>query len=51
MELTWNSHHVFRNFFVETIGNANETVIRKYVQNQLKQMDALEEKSKQLTWI
>jgi putative transposase len=29
-------------FFVETIGNANEETIRKYVQNQLKVMDQKE---------
>ena len=35
-------------FFVETIGNASEDVIRKYVQDQLKVMDVGEENSQQL---
>ena len=47
----WGGRLWTQSFFVETIGNANETVIRKYVRNQLKQMDALEEKSKQHMWI
>ena len=34
--------------FVETIGNASEEVIRKYVQDQLKVMDKGEESSRQL---
>jgi len=35
-------------FFVETIGNANDKVIRKYVRNQLKKMDEQEGRVKQL---
>lgn len=31
---------------METIGNANEDVIRKYVRNQLKEMDSQEEKKR-----
>lgn len=37
-----------QSYFVETIGNANEDVIRKYVQDRLKVMDTNEEYSKQL---
>jgi putative transposase len=32
----WGGHLWTQSFFVETIGNANEETIRKYVQNQLK---------------
>ena len=35
----WGGRPWTQSFFVETIGNANEGVIRKYVQNQLKKMD------------
>ena len=34
-------------YFIETIGNANEGVIRQYVQNQLVSMNAHEEAVKQ----
>lgn len=44
----WGGKLWTQSFFVETIGNANEDVIRKYVRNQLKQMDLQEEKAKQL---
>jgi putative transposase len=40
-----------QSFFVETIGNANDEVIRKYVRGQLKEMDAQEEKWKQLKFL
>jgi hypothetical protein len=33
---------------VETIGNANEEGIREYIKNQLKKMDEIEAKGKQL---
>ncbi|MDP2194086.1 MAG: transposase [Alphaproteobacteria bacterium] len=39
-----------QSYFVETIGNANEATIRKYVQNQLNKMDSEEGRLKQLTW-
>ncbi len=35
-------------YFVETIGNAKEEVIRAYVQNQLIEMNRKEEKTQQL---
>jgi len=37
-----------QSYFVETIGNANEEVIRQYVQDQRKVMDKGEEASRQL---
>ena len=30
-------------YFVETVGNSNDDVVRKYVQNQLAEMDKIEE--------
>ena len=44
----WGGKLWTQSFFVETIGNANEEVIRKYVREQLKKMDVQEEKWKQL---
>ena len=44
----WGGKLWTQSYFVETIGNANEDVIRRYVQNQLKAMDKGEEISKQL---
>ena len=44
----WGGKLWTQSFFVETIGNANEQTIRKYVRNQLKKMDEQEEKIKQL---
>jgi len=35
----WGGKLWTQSFFVETIGNANEDVIRKYVKNQLEAMD------------
>ncbi|WP_353647168.1 transposase [Colwellia sp. UCD-KL20] len=37
-----------RSYFVETIGNATEEVIRKYVQDQLLELDRKEINSDQL---
>lgn len=37
-----------QSYFVETIGNANEEVIRQYVQNQLTVMDEMEGRFGQL---
>jgi putative transposase len=45
----WGGHLWTQSFFVETIGNANEETIRKYVQNQLKEMDKNEKEVKQLS--
>ena len=44
----WGGKLWTQSYFVETIGNANEEVIRKYVKNQLQRMDEVEQKSKQL---
>ncbi len=44
----WGGKLWTQSCFVETIGNANEEVIRRYVKNQLKQMDQAEAKSVQL---
>ena len=44
----WGGKLWTQSYFVETIGNANEEVIRKYVQNQLQVMDKNEESGKQL---
>ena len=44
----WGGKLWTQSYFVETIGNANEDVIRRYVQNQLEAMDKGEEISKQL---
>jgi len=45
----WGGKLWTQSYFVETIGNANEEVIRKYVRDQLQQMDKLEGKSKQMS--
>ena len=44
----WGGKLWTQSYFVETIGNTNEEVIRAYVKNQLINMDNVEEKSKQL---
>ena len=44
----WGGKLWTQSYFVETIGNANEETIRKYVQNQLVESDKKETKSKQL---
>ena len=44
----WGGKLWTQSYFVETIGHANEDVIRRYVQDQLKVMDSREKKSKQL---
>ncbi len=44
----WGGKLWTQSFFVETIGNANEEVIRQYVRAQLHKMDSQEEKWKQL---
>ena len=44
----WGGKLWTQSFFVETIGNANDEVIRKYVRNQLEKMDAQEAWGKQL---
>ena len=44
----WGGKLWTQSFFVETIGNANDKVIRKYVRNQLQKMDSQELWGKQL---
>ena len=44
----WGGKLWTQSFFVETIGNVNDEVIRKYVRGQLKNMDTQEERSSQL---
>jgi len=44
----WGGMLGTQSFFVETIGNANDEVIRKYVRAQLKKMDLQEERCGQL---
>jgi len=44
----WGGKLWIQSFFVETIGNATEEVIRKYVQNQLIELDRKEINSDQL---
>jgi len=44
----WGGKLWTQSYFVETIGNATEEVIRKYVQDQLKVMDKREKSSEQL---
>ena len=44
----WGAKLWTQSFFVETIGNADENTIRKYVQNQLVVLDSKEEPARQL---
>ncbi len=44
----WGGKLWTQSYFVETIGNASEKVIREYVQNQLEAMNKGEENSKKL---
>ena len=44
----WGGKLWTQSYFVETIGNADEEVIRKYVQNQLAELDKHEAKYSQL---
>ena len=44
----WGGKLCTQSFFVETIGNATEEVIRKYVQDQLIELDRKEINSDQL---
>ena len=45
----WGSKLWTQSYFVETIGNTNEEVIRQYVQNQLKVMDEMKGRFEQLS--
>ena len=44
----WGGKLWTQSFFVETVGNVSEEVIRKYVQSQLRDMDKLENTAQQL---
>ena len=44
----WGGKLWTQSYFVETIGNANDEVIRQYVQNQLAELDKKEKGAKQL---
>ena len=44
----WGGKLWTQSYFVETIGNANEETIRKYVQKQLSEMDKIEKNAYQL---
>ena len=44
----WGGKLCTQSYFVETIGNATEDTIRKYVQNQLIELDKKEELGSQL---
>ncbi len=44
----WGGKLWIQNYFVETIGNANEEVIRTYVQEQLTEHQEKETRAKQL---
>ena len=44
----WGGHLWTQSYYVETIGNASEEVIRDYVRNQLKELDEHEKKYKQM---
>tara|TARA_R110002153_G_scaffold141705_1_gene292835 strand:- start:720 stop:1058 length:339 start_codon:yes stop_codon:yes gene_type:complete len=44
----WGGKLWTQSYFVETIGNVNEETIRKYVQNQLIELDSKEKNAKQL---
>lgn len=44
----WGGHLWTSSFFVETVGNQDEKAVRKYVQEQLKEMNQREKIAKQL---
>ena len=44
----WGGKLWTQSFFVETVGNTNDKVIREYVQNQLNAMDKMEKAATQL---
>ena len=47
----WGGSMWTSSYFVETVGNRDEQRVRKYIQDQLKEMDREEEKFKQLKLI
>jgi putative transposase len=44
----WGGKLWTQSYFVETVGNVNEEVIRQYVRNQLMEMDKFEKRGRQL---
>ncbi len=44
----WGGKLWTQSYYVETVGNRNEVELREYVQGQLKEMDHVEEKLRQL---
>lgn len=44
----WEGKLWTQSFFVETVGNTNDKIIREYVQNQLNAMDKMEKAATQL---
>ena len=44
----WGGELWSQSYFVETIGNANEDAIRKYVQDQIVELDSKEKNANQL---
>ena len=44
----WGGKLWTQSFFVETVGNTNDKIIREYVQNQLNAMDKMEKEATQL---
>lgn len=47
-KLFWGGKLWTQSYFVESIGNADEETIRKYVQNQLQELDSKEKPARQL---
>ncbi len=47
-KMFWGGKLWTQSFFVESIGNADEKTIRKYVQNQLQELDSKENPARQL---
>ena len=47
-KLFWGGKLWTQSYFVESIGNADEKTIRKYVQNQLQELDSKENPARQL---
>ena len=47
-KMFWGGKLWTQSFFVESIGNADEKTIRKYVQNQLLELDSKENSARQL---
>ena len=47
-KIFWGGRLWTQSFFVESIGNADEKTIRKYVQNQLEELDSKENPARQL---